>query len=141
MKLFKILSIVVFPMFIGCTIINGVNVKYDNKRCFKKRELEDFISKKKIETSHLFIKNIVVNQNECIGLFGFVPKNLNVTSSVVYKVLKTKDSIFYSSNDNKLDVEVLNYFFSENDIYFSNEEKIKLQESFLKGTEINSRIF
>lgn len=138
----NIILIALLFSLVGCSTVNGVKVKQDGKNCFSKKELKDLVSRNTSETSHLFIDPIVVKNSKCVGLYGYVFKNLTVSSRVIRKALKFEDKAYYYSNDDeKANDAALKEFKERYHRLFTTQEMDKLINSFSKGTETNARLY
>ena len=141
----RVIFFSIWFLIFGCANYNGFKVSQEGRNCFQDKDLEQLIISQSFsdtKPTHLFIHPIVVGDKKCVGLFGFTFKNLTVTWKVVQKVLKFEDKIYvYDSNNPKANETAVNEFKDKYQKNFAEEDMDKLIESFLKGTESNTRYY
>ena len=130
-----------FFLWLGCSTVNGVVVKQDEKNCFSKEEIKNLAVQTNNKASHLFIQPIVANKRKCIGLYGYIFKDLTVSERVVHKALRFENKIYYHSKDEGSNEIALNEFKAKYGNVFEPEEMAKLTNSFRKGIELNANLY
>ena len=143
MKKLHFLLYLLSSIIVGCSTVEGVKVK--NRKPFSRKEIKlitkHYFSNNE-KTTHLLIKEIVVDKMKKNGLYGFTYKNLINSGSISYKVLKFDDSFYIYSNDHPTkNQEHLKKFENRYGYLFTFEQLKLLNESFNKGTDLNFRAF
>lgn len=117
----------------------------EGRNCFNDKHLEQLINSQYFsdtKPTDLFIYPIVVGDKKCIGLFGFIFKNLTVTWRVVQKVLRFEDKVYiFNAKDESANTEAVAEFKSKYKFLFSEKELEELTSNFLKGSESNVRYY
>ena len=133
--------VISFFLWFGCSTVNGVVVKQEVKNCFSREEVKNLLVQTNSEASHLFIQPIVVDKKRCIGLYGYIFKDLTTSGRVVHKALKFENMVYYRSEDEGSNKTALNEFTAKYKNVFEQEEMAKLTNSFKNGTELNANLY
>lgn len=136
------LTIIVVITF-SCNSYKGYKIIGDGKNCFSFREKKNIIDAYKDEkTKYLGIRPLITIKGNCIGLYGIIFSNLNISVSVIDKALKFENEYYlFDPNSPQKNEDNFARFEKKYSNQFSKEDFDKLKSSYFKGTEIEGRLF